>query len=114
MEKYLESLSVPSIVAASYFIMKLIRYAVGKNEKFERLVPLISFVLGIALGIVCFYAPPAFIPAENVVVAIVIGGESGFSAIGTDVMFRQFGKKEEVAVPPFEKEEKSEKKTSDD
>lgn len=67
-----------------------------------------------ALGIVCFYALSAFIPAENVVVAIVIGGASGFSAIGTDVMFRQFGKKEEVAAPPSEKEEKSEKKTSDD
>lgn len=114
MEKYLESLSVPAIVAATYFIMKLIRYAVGENAKFERIVPLLSFVLGIALGIVCFYALPAFIPAENVVVAIVIGGASGFSAIGTDVMFKQFGKKNEAATPPTDKKENAESETSDD
>jgi len=98
MEEYLGTISVPAIAAAVYFIVKLIRHAVGEeNAKFEKFVPLIAAGLGVAFAIVCFYALPAVVPADNVVVAIVIGGASGFTAIGTDQMMKQFGKKDDKA-----------------
>lgn len=93
MEEYLGSLSVPAITAAVYFIIKIIRHAVGKNVKFEKFVPLIAAGLGVSFAVICFFALPAIIPSENVVVAIVIGGASGLTAIGTDQMIKQFGKK---------------------
>lgn len=93
MEEYLGTISVPAIAVAVYFVVKLIRYATAGNAKFERFVPLISAGLGIVFGVVCYYAIPSCMPAENVVVAIVIGAASGFTAIGTDQMFKQFGKK---------------------
>lgn len=95
MEGYLASISVPAIAAAVYFIIKLIRHAVGVNAKFERFIPLIAAALGVVFAIVCFYALPAVIPADNIVVAVVLGGASGFTAIGTDQMMKQFGKKTE-------------------
>jgi len=93
MEEYLGTISVPAIAAAVFFVVKLIRYAAGNSEKFERFVPLLSAVLGVVFGVVCFYAMPAIIPADNVVIAIVIGGASGFTSIGTCQMLKQFGKK---------------------
>ena len=107
MEGYLASISVPAIAAAVYFIIKLIRHAVGVNAKFERFIPLIAAALGVIFAVVCFYALPAVIPADNIVVAIVLGGASGFTAIGTDQMMKQFGKKTEnpqVAADDKEKD----------
>ena len=95
-----------------YFVVKLIRYAAGENVKFERFVPLISAGLGVVFGVICYYAIPACIPAENVVVAIVIGAASGFTAIGTDQMLKQFGKK--TAQSSFEKDKTEKKEENED
>ncbi len=99
MEEYLGSISVPAIAAAVLLIVKLISRAVGENEKFERFVPLMSAGLGVIFGVVCFYAVPAIIPATNVVVAIFIGGASGFTAIGAEQMVKTMGKKTDKAKP---------------
>ncbi len=111
MKEYLGTISVPAIAAAVYFIVKLIRYAASGNEKFEKFVPLISVGLGVVFGVVCYYAVPSCIPAENVVVAIVIGAASGFTAIGADQMFKQFGKKAEnnPSEPTLKKDEEEQK-----
>jgi len=106
MEGYLASISVPAIAAAVYFIIKLIRHAVGENAKFERFIPLIAAALGVVFAIVCFYALPAVIPADNIVVAIVLGCASGFTAIGTDQMMKQFGKKTENSQTTVSDKEK--------
>ena len=106
MEEYLATISVPAIAAAVYFIIKLfynktyslyfiiklIRYAVGENAKFEKFVPLIVAALGVIFAGICFFALPKVTPADNVVIAIVIGAASVFTAIGTDQMMKQFGK----------------------
>ncbi len=88
MEEYIGTISVPAIAVAVWFVLKLISYAVGKNSKYERFVPLISAGLGVVFGIVCFYALPSIIPAKNVVIAIVIGAASGFTAIGAGQMMK--------------------------
>ena len=43
-------------------------------------------------GVVAFYAVPQIIPAENVFVAIIIGGASGLTATGTNQAIKQLTK----------------------
>jgi len=93
MQGYLNAISVPAIAIVVYCVIAIIKQAVGENEKFKRFIPLIAAVLGVACGIICFYALPSIIPADNIVVAIVIGGASGLTATATNQIFKQLGKK---------------------
>ena len=92
MEQYLEVISVPTIAAVVYWIINLIKYAVGCNETFKRFIPIIATVLGAVCGVVCFYAIPSIVPAENLLVAIVVGGASGLTATGANQIIKQLGK----------------------
>lgn len=93
MEEYLSIISVPAIAAIVYFVINIIKRAVNDSEKFKRFIPLTAAGLGVIFGIVCYYAMPSIIPAENVAVAIVIGGASGLSAAGTNQIVKQLNKK---------------------
>lgn len=95
MEQYLNLISVPAIAVVVYWVINIIKRAVGENEKFKRFIPLIAAGLGIVCGIVCYYALPSIIPAPNIVVAIVIGGASGLTATGTNQLLKQLGKKDD-------------------
>lgn len=95
MEQYLELISVPAIAAVVYWVVNLIKYAVGEKETFKRFIPLIATALGIVCGVICFYAVPSVIPAENLIVAIVIGGASGLSATGANQIIKQLTKNDE-------------------
>ena len=95
MEQYLELISVPAIAAVVYWVINLIKYTVGANETFKRFIPLLATVLGIVCGVVCYFAIPTIIPAENILVAIVIGGASGLTATGTNQVFKQLTNKDE-------------------
>ena len=95
MEQYLELISVPAIAAAVYWVINIIKYAVKENETFKRFIPLISAALGAVCGVVCYFAIPSIIPAENVLVAIIIGGASGLTATGANQIIKQLGKKED-------------------
>ena len=57
-----------------------------------RLIPMWAALLGVVLGIVAFYAVPAIIPADNVLVAILVGGASGLAATGTNQIYKQLTK----------------------
>lgn len=92
MENYLSIISVPAIAAFVYVVISLIRLAVGKNEKFDRFVPIIAAVLGVVSGIVCYFLLPKVIPADNFLVAALIGGASGLSATGANQMIKQLAK----------------------
>lgn len=92
---YLELISVPAIATIVYWVINIIKYAVQENEKYMRFVPLISAGLGAVLGIIAFFALPSIIPADNVCVAIIIGGASGLTATGTNQIIKQLGKKDE-------------------
>lgn len=78
-----------------YWVINIIKHAVGKNEKFKRFIPLIATGLGVICGVICYFALPEIIPADNIVVAIVLGGSSGLTSIGANQMIRQLLKKEE-------------------
>ena len=95
MEQYLNLISVPAIAAVVYWVINIIKHAVGENDKFKKFIPLIAAVLGVVCGIICYYAVPSIIPAPNIVVAIVIGGASGLTATGTNQIIKQLGKKDD-------------------
>lgn len=92
MEQYLELISVPAIAAVVYWIINLIKYTIGDNEKFKRFIPLLATALGAVCGLICLYAIPTILPAENILVAIVIGGASGLTATGANQIIKQLGK----------------------
>ena len=93
--EYLELISVPAIATIVYWVINIIKYAVQENEKFKRFIPLISAALGAGLGVVAFYALPSIIPADNVCVAILVGGASGLTATGTNQIIKQLTKKDD-------------------
>ena len=96
MEQYLELISVPAIATVVYWIINMIKTAVGENEKFKKFIPLISAGLGVICGVVCYFAFPTIIPAKNVFLAIVIGGASGLTATGTNQVIKQLTKGSEL------------------
>lgn len=89
---YLNLISVPAIATAVYLIIEILKKVFNNNEKFLRLIPLISLIIGSIAGIICFYFIPSIIPATNVVVAIIIGASSGLTATGTNQIVKQLSK----------------------
>ena len=89
MESFLTGASVPAIAAVVYFVAELIKYTTNNSEKAKRAIPLISAVLGVACGLICFYLVPSIIPTDNVVVAAVIGAASGLTATGFNQIIKQ-------------------------
>lgn len=85
----MDLISVPAIAAVVYWVINLIKYTVNNNEKFKRFIPITAAFLGAIFGVICFYVMPAIIPADNVLVAIVLGGASGLTATGTHQMIKQ-------------------------
>ena len=105
MEGYLNLISVPAIATIVFWVINIIKHAVGENEKFKRFIPLIAT----GFGVICYFALPEIIPADNIVVAIVLGGSSGLTAIGANQMIRQVSKKEENNAQKQEENPEKEK-----
>ena len=95
MESYLELVSVPAIAAVVYWVIAIFKYAVKENETFKRFIPLIAAGLGVILGVVAYYLVPGIIPADNVVVAIIVGGASGLTATGVNQIIKQLSGKDD-------------------
>lgn len=85
----MELISVPAIATVVYWVINLIKYTVNNNEKFKRFIPITAALLGAVFGVICFYGLPDIIPADNVLVAIIIGGASGLTATGTHQVIKQ-------------------------
>ena len=90
----IELVSVPAIATIVYWIINLIKYTINYNEKFKRFIPLTAALLGVILGVVCFYGLPTILPTDNLLVAIVIGGSSGLTATGFNQVLKQMREKE--------------------
>lgn len=89
----LEIVIIPSIAAVVYFIITLYKQTIAQGrEPYLRVIPLISGVLGIVLGILAFYTTPETMPTESLFTAMLIGGASGLSATGTNQIFKQLSK----------------------
>lgn len=91
----MEIIAVPAIVSLVFSIMEIYKKITSKHAKAEdflRLIPVVSAVLGIIAGIVCYFAFPSIIAATDVITAILIGGASGLSATGANQIFKQLSK----------------------
>lgn len=86
----LEIICVPVIVSLVFSIMEVYKKLIAKEkETLIRIIPIIGCIVGIIIGIVCFYAFPSLISANNLFTAILIGGASGLSATGCNQIFKQ-------------------------
>lgn len=91
MENLMEITCVPIIITIIYGILELYKHFF-KTEKWLRLIPLWAAILGIILGIISYYIIPEIMPADNLLVAILIGGASGLAATGTNQIYKQLTK----------------------
>lgn len=89
----MEAVVVPAIASVVYALIDIIKQATNNNEKVARFYPLIALGLGAIAGVVCFYFIPEIAVANNVVLAIIIGGASGLSATGINQMVKQISSK---------------------
>ena len=90
----MEIVSIPVIVTIVCGTMELLKKAINK-EGFNRFIPICSVVLGALFGLLAFYVYPVIIPAENVWVALMIGGASGWAATGANQTLKQLTKTKE-------------------
>lgn len=79
--------AVPAIVVVVYLIAYFLK-AIG-SEKLNRLLPPVCGALGLVLSVVCYFALPDYIPAENWLSAAAIGIVSGFAATGVHQVYKQ-------------------------
>ena len=103
MESALEIISVPVIAGIVYFVMTVYKTLV-KNAPaiWTSLIPVWAAVLGIALGLVAYFFVPEVMPAENALVAVLVGLASGLGAVGV----HQVGKQIEKAKDDSENDDK--------
>ena len=92
MSNYMELISVPAIATVVYWMIEIIKYTVNGSEKFKRLIPITSALIGAILGVCCYYIIPDLVIADNVLVALIIGAVSGLTATGTHQIFKQLNK----------------------
>ena len=103
MESALEIISVPVIAGIVYFVMAVYKTLVKDAPAiWTSLIPVWSAVLGIALGLVAYFLVPEVMPAENALVAVLVGLASGLGAVG----IHQVGKQIEKAKEDSDEEEK--------
>ena len=89
----LELISIPAIATVVYWIINLLKYTFNNNERFKRLIPIIATLLGVVLGVICYFGLPSIVPADNVLIATIIGGSSGLTATGSHQLLKQLEKK---------------------
>lgn len=101
MDSAMEVVSVPVIIGVVYLVLFIYKSVVTSEmvhaEKWVQFIPVLAAVLGIILGVVTFYWLPEVMPADNVLMAILIGGASGLSATGINQVYKQLTKKDESA-----------------
>ena len=90
MESALEIISVPVIAGIVYFVMTVYKTLV-KNAPaiWTSLIPVWAAVLGIALGLTAYFLVPEVMPAENALVAVLVGLASGLGAVGVHQVGKQ-------------------------
>ncbi len=93
MENAVEIVTIPVIVAIVYGVMAVYRKLVAdKAAVWTSLIPVWAAILGTVLGVVAFYLVPECMPAENILMAVLIGLSSGLTATGADQIYRQIKK----------------------
>lgn len=78
----MEFITIPVITAIVYAVIEIFKIAFNNNEVYKRFIPLLACALGIGCGLIAFFFIPEVMIANNVFIAIVLGGASGLAATG--------------------------------
>lgn len=81
--------AIPAITVICLLIAQAVKSLTPVDNKH---LPALCGVLGLALGLVCFFFIPGYLPAENAVVAAAIGAVSGWAATGANQVLKQYTK----------------------
>lgn len=89
----LEIICVPAIVAVVFLLIEVYKKLIAKGrEKYLTFIPIIAGVLGMAFGVIFFFAFPSIMGTTNLAYAIILGLFSGLSATGCNQIFKQLKK----------------------
>ncbi len=92
----MDIIAVPAIASVVFTCVEVYKKIITKAPKHEetllRIIPVISTILGVIGGIVCFFAFPSIIAATDAVGACIVGGASGLSATGCNQIIKQLKK----------------------
>lgn len=76
-------------VAAITVICLLVAQIIKSTSLDNKWLPSICGIIGGALGVVCLFAAPEIMPAEDVISAIAVGVVSGLAATGAHQVYKQ-------------------------
>ena len=91
---FLDFAAVPAIVVIVYLAATVYK-CFWSNEQALRKIPAFCGVLGLALGVGCFYLTPELLGAGDVVTAAATGVVSGLAATGINQVWKQVNKGKE-------------------
>lgn len=100
----MDFISVPIIVVCCYIVGELFKLVFKNKQEAYNYIPIITAVMGGALGILIFYTNPEIIMAQNPWSALGMGIISGSSATGTNQIIKQIFKRKENTTNKEEKE----------
>lgn len=105
--------SVPIIITITYAIIDILKRIVNNNEKFMRVIPIVSAGIGALLGLIFYKVEPSLIAsADSVGTALIIGAVSGLASTGSNQVIKQL-KKTNDAVNATQSDEKGEDDKTD-
>jgi len=84
-----EIVSVPAIAGLVFGIIEAYKKLVASRFKAQeaalhKIIPIICVVLGACIGLRAFFLKPEIVPGDSWVVALLVGGASGWAATGAD------------------------------
>ena len=91
---------IPVIAALCYLFIELLKRTFHDDSKLKNAYPLISAMLGTALGVIAFLADLNVVFSDSVMTASFAGMVSGLSATGGNEIFQRMRKKEQKKTEP--------------
>lgn len=91
----IEVVALPVIIILTYCVVELYKRIIANSDKVEnlkKLIPAIAGIVGVGLGIICFYWFPEIIMADSIANAIATGFISGLAATGSHECITKFRK----------------------
>ena len=92
----MDFISVPIIVVCCYIVGELFKLVFKNKQEAYNYIPIITAVMGGALGILIFYTNPEIKMAQNPWSALGMGIISGSSATGTNQIIKQLFKSKKI------------------
>ena len=94
----IEVFSIPVIVGLCYGFIEVLKKTLGTDGKIKNAYPLISGMLGTALGVFAYLVEPEIIVSDSLLGAALAGMASGLSATGSNEIIQRMKSKTTVEI----------------